>query len=225
MNKDGTFMITNSFLNKHSLSPRWGYHTFGYGFNVNLWSRLEIGYVLTIFDGKRHPNPTARDLLMFNQDRHFTAKVLLLREGEFGIKWMPALAAGVSDPVTGSGAGEYIGSTVEGSEEGGNGYFNRFYVVATKHFSTSVGVFGGHLGYHYSKRVDRPMNGPTAAIDWVPVWLDTSMISVKAIAEYDARTFNIGVIASFWDDRFEAMFDLMACKWVNFGVRYKLLLK
>ena len=46
---------------------------------------------------------------------------------------------------------------------------------------------------------------------------------MKLIAEYDSRTFNMGFIASFWDDRLEAMFELMAMKWVNFGVRYKLI--
>lgn len=66
----------------------------------------------TIFDGKRHPNPSARDLIMINQDRHFTAKVLLLKEGAFGLSWMPALAVGISDPVTGSMTGEYIDSDV-----------------------------------------------------------------------------------------------------------------
>lgn len=83
MNKDGTFMITNNFLNEHSLSPRFGYNTFGYGFSITLWSRLEVNYVMTIFDGKRHPNPTERDLITFNQDRHFSAKALLLLSGAF----------------------------------------------------------------------------------------------------------------------------------------------
>lgn len=49
--------------------------------------------------------------------------------------------------------------------------------------------------------------------------------SVKVIAEYDSRTFNMGFIVSFWDDGLEAMFELMDMKWVNFGVRYKLALK
>lgn len=34
-----------------------------------------------------------------------------------------------------------------------------------------------------------------------------------------------GFIASIRDDRVEVMFELMAMKWVNFGVRYKLVLK
>ncbi len=55
---------------------------------------------------------------------------------------------------------------------------------------------------------------------WIP-----PAASMKLIAEYDSRTFNMGLIASFWDDCLEAMFELMAMKWVNFGVRYKLMLK
>ena len=222
MNRDGTFMITNNFVNKHSLSDwYWGYHTFEYGFNITLWSRLEIGYVCVILDGKRKKAPSERDRIMFNQDRHFNAKLLLLREGEFGVNWMPAFAIGVSDPTTGAGA-DYSKQAIAGE---GNGFFNRYYAVATKHFNTKVGTVGTHLGYQYNLRTDFPMNGPCAAVDWVPVWLSSPAASVKFIAEYDSRTFNVGLIASFWDDRIEAMFELMAMRWVNFGVRYKLVLK
>lgn len=222
MNREGTFMITNNFMNKHSISEKyWGYHTFEYGLDITFFSRVEIGYVCVIFDGKRQPNPSARALIMFNQDRHFTAKVQLIKEGDFGINWLPAIAIGISDPTTGAGA-DYSEQAVSGS---GNGFFNRNYVVATKHFNTSFGAIGAHLGYQYNKRTDLPMNGPCAAIDWTPVWLNKPNFSLKAIAEYDSRTFNIGFIASIWQDRLEAMFELMALKWVNFGVRYKLQLK
>ena len=224
MNKDGTFMITNNFMNKHSISDwYWGYHTFEYGFNVSFWNRLEIGYVCVIIDGKKNPAPQSDWYsAMFNQDRHFTAKVLLFREADFGVSWLPALAVGLSDPTTHVGGKSYSGESVTGD---GNGFFNRYYAVATKHFNTKVGIVGAHLGYQYNLRTDLPMNGPCVAVDWVPVWLNNPNYTLKAIAEYDSRTFNIGFIASFWDDRFEAMFELMAMKWVNFGVRYKLVLK
>ena len=218
MNRDGAFMITNNFMNKHSISEiYWGYHTFEYGFNINLWSRLEIGYVCVILDGKRKPGANSRDMIMFNQDRHFTAKALLLKEGEFGLPWMPALAVGISDPTSAGGGDDYSKRSA--------GFFHRDYVVATKHFPTKIGTVGIHLGYQYNRREELHMNGPCAAVDWVPVWLNSPAVSVKLIAEYDSRTFNMGFIASFWDDRFEAMFELMAMKWVNFGVRYKLMLK
>ena len=224
MHKNGTFTITNNLLNKQSISNwYWGYNTFSYGIGINLWSRIEIGYVCVLLNGSK--NPTKKDDpfygIMHNQDRHFTAKALLLKEGEFGVAWLPAVAIGISDPTSGAG-GDYTNQSVEGN---GNGFFNRYYAVATKHFSTKAGTIGAHLGYQYNKRTDFPMNGPCAAIDWVPKWLDTPNFSLKAIAEYDSRTFNVGFSASIWKDRFEAMFELMAMKWINAGIRYKLVLK
>lgn len=223
MNKSGTFMITSNHLNKHSINESyWGYNTFSYGININLWSRVELGYVCVIFNGKKKEHPTARDLIMINQDRHFNAKVLLLKEKEFGLSWLPAFAVGISDPTTAGGAKDYSEQGVDGNS---NGFFNRYYAVATKHFSTRVGIIGTHLGYQYNLRTDFPMNGPFAAIDWVPVWLNSRNFSLKTIAEYDSRTFNFGFIVSFWEDRFEAMVELMAMKWINAGIRYKLVLK
>lgn len=40
---------------------------------------------------------------MINQDLHFTGRVMLPRENEFGLKWMLALVVGVSDTITGKG--------------------------------------------------------------------------------------------------------------------------
>lgn len=225
MNPSGTFMITNNFLNKHTLASKmFGYDTFSYGFDITFFTRVEIAYVCTILDGKRRPNGSARDKIMFNQDRHFSAKFLLLRENDFGKSWIPSLAIGVADPVTGYGGHGNYGEGDVTTES--NGFFNRMYVVATKHFDTGAGMVGGHLGYQYSLRNDPRFNAPCAAVDWAPVWLrKEGVVATKFIAEFDARTFNVGFIASFWDDRFETMFELMALKWVNFGVRYKLLLK
>lgn len=224
MNKAYSFTITNNILNKHSISHwYWGYNTFAYSFGLNLWGRLEIGYVCTIIDGSKNPSKELSDYykIMKNQDRHFTAKVLVFKENEFGLDWIPAFAIGVSDPTTGSGA-DYTTREIEGS---GNGFFNRYYAVATKHFTSKIGTFGTHLGYQFNKRTDLPMNGPCAAIDWTPVWLNSPNFSLKAIAEYDSRTFNVGFIASIWREHFDVMFELMAMKWINYGVRYKLQLK
>lgn len=91
MNRDGTFMITNNFMNRHSISEwYWGYHTFEYGFNINLWSRLEIGYVCVLLNGSK--NPTMKDDsfygIMHNQDRHFNAKLLLFMKWvNFGVRY------------------------------------------------------------------------------------------------------------------------------------------
>ena len=215
-------MITNNFLNKHTLASRWGYHTFGYGFDITFWERLEIGYVMALFDGKRHPNPSPRDMLMVNQDRHFAAKILVLKEEEFDITWLPALAIGVSDPVSGYGGG---GSYIDGSvSTEANGFFNRMYAVVTKHFPTSFGVVAAHAGYQYNLRMDPRYNGPCAAVSWNPIWLEREWLSTQLVAEYDARTFNMGLFLTFWR-HFDVMFDLQALKWASFGIRYKVILK
>lgn len=216
-------MITNNYLNKHSLpTSGWGYDTFAYGFNITFWSRLDVSYVCTIFDGKRRPNPTERDLIMFNQDRHFAARFQLLKEGEFGLKWMPSVVVGVSDPTTGSNGGY-----AEMNVTAGNGYFNRYYAAASKHFNTAWGEVGAHLAYQYNRRADYPLNGPCVGINWKPIWVRDLLIldNINLIAEYDARTFNMGFIASIWDNRFEAMFELQNMKWINFGLRFKVRMK
>lgn len=224
MQDDGTFMITNNFINQHSLpTSGWHYNTFQYGFAVSFWGRIEVGYVCTIFNGAWDPRPDKswRDDIIRNQDRHFTGRIRLLKEGEFGLKWMPALVVGVCDPVTGSGGGEYIGSKTDGSV--GNGYFNRNFIVLTKHFDTTWGRVGVHGGYQINNRVDYAINGPCVGINWSPIWLQHHGIldDINLIAEYDSRTVNMGFIASIWDNRFEAMFELQNFQWINFGLRFK----
>ena len=87
MHADGVFSITNNYLNRHSLpTSGWSYDTFSYGFNLAFWDRFEVGYVLTIFDGRKGSSTTDRALILFNQDRHFIGKFQFLKEGEFGLK-------------------------------------------------------------------------------------------------------------------------------------------
>lgn len=223
MPQSGTIMLSSTFLNKNITPPAWSYNTIGYGISIVIFPRIEIGYVMTLFNGKWAGDPNS---IVVNQDRHFYGKVQLLKEGEFGLKWIPSFVLGVSDPTTGeTRKGPNIDYTDFDVYEG-NGHFNRFYAVITKHFSTTYGVIGTHLGYQYNKRVDIPMNGPCGGIDWMPIWLQKeNVVSTKLIAEYDARTFNVGAIVSLWRDQFEAMIELQAMKWISAGIRYKLVLK
>ena len=221
MQADGTFMITNNYLNRHSLSSSaWGYDTFQYGFTITFWSRVEVSYVCTIFDGKRRAHPSERDLLMFNQDRHFSGRLQILKEGEFGLAWMPALVVGISDPTTGAQGGNYIDADVS---KGGNAFFNRNFVVLSKNIPTAWGGVGVHAGYQFNWRRDYRIKAPCVGVNWRPVWLQDLWIldDVSLIAEYDSRTPNIGFIASIWDNRFEAMFEVQNFQWVNFGLRFK----
>ena len=230
MGEPGTFMITTNYLNSHSTPPVWGYDTFNYGFSIVFLPRIEIGYVLTYIVNKNHrfihEDGKLEIVTLKNQDRHFYGKLQLLQEGEFGINWIPALAVGASDPTSAMRNNkdiDYLDFDVNGT---GNGYFNRYYVVATKHFSTPAGVVGAHLGYQYNFRRDLPYNGPCAAFDWEPVWLQKeNVVSAKFIAEYDARTVNVGLIASIWRDHFDLMVDLQALKWLSAGVRFKMVIQ
>lgn len=227
MQQDGTLMITNNFVNRNSLSPvGWDYNTFQYGLSVSFWNRIEIGYVCTIINGAWSPktNKSYRESIIFNQDRHFTGRVCLIREGDFGINWLPALVIGVSDPVTGSGGDYTETKNVEGSE---NGFFNRNYVVLSKKFTTRWGVLGVHVGYQFNRRTDYTIKAPCVGVNWQPVWLQQKGLldNISIIAEFDSRTVNFGAIASIWQNRFEAMFELQNFRWINFGLRYKLRLK
>ena len=48
-----------------------------------------------------------------------------------------------------------------GTSSVGNGHWNRYYIVATKHFGVkNVGELGMHFGYVYNKRLDYHRNGP-----------------------------------------------------------------
>ena len=168
MNASGTFMITNNFLNEHFTPDTksefpWDYHTFSYGFSITFWSRLEVAYVCTLFNGAWSPSATEyRQKIVKNQDRHFAAKLLLLEEGQFNKSWIPAIAVGICDPVSGIN-GDYLDQK---PAETGNGFFNRYYAMATKHFQTSFGEVGAHLGYQYSVRRDWNRKGVIAAVDW-----------------------------------------------------------
>lgn len=218
MNREGTFMITTNYYNYHALPPvKWpDYNTFGYGLDVALWDRVEVAYVCVLMHGTTYyeAQPDV-PVHWVNQDRHFSAKLLLAREGDFGLDWMPAVAIGFSDPI----------SSTKGTYSSTRAFFNRYYLVATKHFNTNWGELGAHLGYQIGFRKDYPINAPCAGIDWKPTWIQTDWLSLDLIAEYDSRTFNIGFIASLLDDHIEAMFDLQALKWVSFGLRFKMHLK
>lgn len=230
MGPSGTVMISCNYLNQHATPPAWGYNTFNYGVSIVFLSRLEIGYVPTLLRQENHPYTNISGKVeyytLINQDQHFYVKVQLLREGEFGRSWIPALAVGVSDPSTRDPFKDPDIDILDFNVKSGNGFFNRMYVVATKHFDTPAGVFGAHLGYQYNVRHDLHYNAPCAGIDWKPVWLQKdNVISTRFIAEYDARTFNVGLITSIWRDHFEVMVDLQSLRWLSAGVRYKFVIK
>lgn len=233
MDESGTFSISNNFLNKHYTTDKggfgWTYHTFSYGFDVTFWSRLEVGYVCTIFNGAWRPEEPSklndRQRIVRNQDRHFLARLQVLKENEFGFKWMPSLVFGVSDPVTGSGGGEYIGSNVS---ETSNGFFNRYYAALSKNFDTPWGAVGAHFALQYTARKDFLATGPCVGVTWNPTWLnspDSFLSSFRVIAEYDSKNFNIGCVTTVWNDHFAGWICLEGVRWINAGIKYRVVIR
>ena len=216
MQKDGTFILGGNYLNKHNLPNKnwWGYDSFNYYVNITFFSRIEIAYICTLVKGKPGygywPEVTWNKFV--NQDRHFACKIQLLKEGEWWIH-MPSIVMGISDPTTGSG-GDYLdfNATVHN-----NGFFNRSFVALTKNFDLPLGKMGIHFTYLYNKRKDYPLNGPAFGINLRPSFYK----NLNLIAEYDAKTINIGALYSLWNDHFNLIFELQDGKYISAGLAYK----
>lgn len=220
MQRDGTFMMGGNYLNWRKVPlvrPNHIYNTFNYYVNITFFKRFEVAYICTLMQGI--PNggwPEKTWGKYCNQDRHFAAKVLLMEEGQWW-KHMPSIVVGVSDPTTGGGS-DYKDMAVDGA---GNGFFNRWYIAATKHFQIPFGELGVHAAYLYNKRTDYPLNGPAIGVNFRPAFHR----NLNVIAEYDAKTINVGATYALWADHFNFVLELQEGKYVSAGLVYKVNLK
>ena len=217
MQRDGTFMMGGNYLNWRKvpfIRPNHIYNTYNYYLNITFFKRLEVAYICTLNQGDPNSSywPEVTWGKYCNQDRHFAAKFLLMEEGQWW-RHMPAIAVGVSDPTTGSG-GDYMDMGVDGS---GNGYFNRWYVAATKHFDLTFGELGAHVAYLYNQRTDYHLNGPAIGVNFRPV----IHRDLNLIVEYDAKTGNVGATFALWADHFNLMIELQEGKYLSAGLVYK----
>lgn len=221
--EDGTFMLGGNYLNYRKVpfinSSWYHYNTYNYYLNLTIFNRLEIVYICTLNKGIPNSNywPPQTWGKFRNQDRHFAAKFLLIEEGMWW-DYMPSIAIGTSDPTTGQGSSDYTDMSVNGT---GNGYFNKYYIAATKHFNTIYGELGVHLAYLYNKRTDYPLNGPAFGINFRP----NIHKNLNIIAEYDAKTINVGATYSLWADHFNFLIELQEGRYISAGLVYKVNLK
>lgn len=219
LQRDGTLSIGGNYLNYRNVpfidNSWYKYNTFNYFLNVSFFKRIEIAYICTLNKGVPNSSywPEQTWGKFRNQDRHFAAKVLLVEENQWW-KYMPAIVVGVSDPTTGDGGKSYTNMGVNGD---GNGYFNRWYLALTKHFATKYGELGVHAAYLYNRRTDYPLNGPAVGVNFRP----NVHKNLNIIAEYDAKTINVGATYSLWNDHFNVLVELQKCKYLSAGLVYK----
>ena len=161
-------------MNKEITPPTWYYHTYNYFLNVTILPWIEVAYTCTLFKAEALGLKPYGYSGFTNQDRYFSVRLRALKEGQFW-KYMPAVVLGTS------GGGE-IGSTE------GNGYFSRFYLAVTKHFTVGTEKIGVHLSYLYNKRREYKLNGIAAGISYNPTFAP----DLRVIAEYDSKDFALG---------------------------------
>ena len=224
MQKDKTFMFGGSHLNSHAMPSNWYYNTWNYYINITFFPWLEIGYTCNLLSAEHLGVDKYGHSGYTNKDRSFHARLRLWKEGWWK-SWTPQIVVGVNDFTTGSG-GDYTNMGIEGN---GNGYFNRYYVAATKHIEWH-GKWGIHAAYVYNRRDRDKLNGPTFGVDYRFALPETSLVNrlvngINLIAEYDSKFVNIGGRYSVWRNRIHVVGELRDCRYPSIGMYFTIQLK
>lgn len=222
MQQDKTVMLGGGYLDQHATPSRWTYDTWNYYLNITFFPCLEMAYTCNIFDEMvKRGNAW---LHMMNQDRNFSVRLRVWKEGWWK-SWTPQIVAGVNDFTTG-GLSDYTSMNIEGN---GNGYFNRYYVAATKHFSLG-GNWGVHAAYVYNRRNKDKLNGVAFGADYqfalpeTTLWQE-AVNNLKLMAEYDSKYVNVGAHYACWKDYINVVAEWRQCKYPSVGLYFKLHLK
>ena len=208
-----TFVVGGNYLHKQITPFPWTYGTYNYFLNVTILPFFEVAYTATMYKAKTIGIDWKVDGEKFtNQDRYFSARIRLLKEGQFW-KYMPSVVIGTSDPYTESGDG--VINTTDG-----NGYFSRFYVAATKHFLIGTERVGLHLSYLYNQRRTYKLNGVAVGITYDPSFVP----NLRLIVEHDTKDFAIGATYELFK-QLHMQFELQDFKYFTGGLAYKVHLK
>ena len=235
MQRDKTFMVGGNWLNHHATVPRWWYDTWNYYINITVFPWLEAGYLcighkaVPVDYGNRSgfwvPSTYGK---FVNQDRSFHFRLRIWKEGWWK-EWTPQLVLGANDPGSFDNNG---GGNINFNQEAGtHNYFNRFFLAATKHlFFQNVGELGLHMAYIYSRATGLNYEGPALGVNFRCCLPDTSLGNkilngLNLMAEYDARTINIGFNYAVWKDRFNLIAELNDGKYLSAGLYFKICLK
>ncbi len=235
MQRDKTFMFGGNYLNMNPLSTHFRSsevdYTFNYYINITLFPWMEVGYTCTLVHadhGSTYFPPVAWGKFT-NQDRSFYVRLRLWKEGWWK-EWTPQIVLGLDDPTSHEDHGG--GELVSGNTEGSNNYATRYYLAATKHFAfQAIGELGLHAAYVSSTGKGLPhYKRPSLGVNFQFALPRTSFINkavngLNLMAEYDARTYNVGFGYSFWKDHINAIVELNDGKYFSGGLNFKIHLK
>ncbi|MDC1595700.1 hypothetical protein POY66_11880, partial [Phocaeicola vulgatus] len=164
-----------------------------------------------------------------NQDRAFSARLRLWKEGWWK-EWTPQIVLGLDDPTSHADHGG--GELVSGNTSGSNNYATRYYLAVTKHLNLqNIGEWGVHVAFVYgnAKGMEH-YKRPSFGTNFRFAFPETSIINKAAnglnlMAEYDARTCNVGFEYSFWKDYVNLVAELNNGKYFSGGLVFKVHLK
>lgn len=238
MQADGTFMMGANVLD---LVPLHYYtfnneitHTFNYYFNITFFSFLEIGYTCTL-NYAVHGSSYFPEFVWgtySNQDRSFYARVRLWKDGWWK-SWTPQVVFGMDDPASHTRNGGGSITVTDGTMY--DNHFTRYYLAFTKHFLIpDVGNIGAHFSWIWNYGHGAIGSGsstvnleyfsrPSAGVNFrfsLPEengWL-RALNGLDLLAEYDARTFNLGFRYNLFKDRMHVIFELNDFKYCSGGV-------
>ena len=187
MQKDKTFMFGGGYLEKHASPARWFYDTWNYYINITFFPWLEVNYHCVLHKALKDDYGTGSNSYWVpstygkftNQDRQFNVRLRLWKEGWWK-PWTPQIVIG-SDDVTSHSWGD-TDSKFEIEDNKGNGFGNRYYIAATKHFTfKEIGELGAHVAYLYNKRSDYPLNGVAVGANFRFTLLESESFTHKII--------------------------------------------
>ncbi len=234
MQRDKTFMFGGNVLHLTPLqyiASKEIKYTFNYYINITIFPWLEVGYTCTL--NYAEPGSTYFPPYVWgkytNQDRAFYARIRLWKEGWWK-PWTPQIVLGLDDPTSHD---SYGGGNIKFDEDGMmNNYFTRYYIAATKHFGfQNTGELGVHLSYVDNRGVwsDRAKGlafGTNFQFDLPRTsFINKAINGLNLMAEYDARTCNVGFAYSFWKDYINAIVELNDGKYFSGGLNFKVHLK
>ena len=233
MQKDKTLMIGGNVLHLtplHYFSSDEVDYTFNYYLNITFFPWLEVGYTCTINYANHGSGYFPQHVWgrYTNQDRSFYARIRLWKEGWWKA-WTPQVVLGLDDPTSHE---SYGGGAIRFDEEGmQNNHFTRYYLAATKHFDwKNVGRVGAHLSFVLDRGDAGHRNRPAAGVNFafrtpeVSFW-NKALNGLNLMAEYDARTCNVGGTYSIWKERINLVAELNDGKYFSGGVYFKICLK